>query len=148
MNTTVCTIGFAKKSLQKFVELLHQQEVKHLIDTRLNNTSQLSGYSKRDDLNYVMDLVGVQYTHALQLAPEEQMLKDYKKKLISWDEYEKNYLGLLEKRKIEKCVDEYFSQGRVCFLCSEEKPHHCHRRLLAEYLKETTNVDMKIVHLI
>lgn len=148
MDSKIYTIGSGKKSLKKFVELLNQGEVKHLIDTRLNNTSQLSGYAKRDDLNYVMDLVKIRYTHALRLAPEENMLSFYKKKMISWNEYEKQYLGLLEKRKIEQYADQYFSHGRVCFLCSEEKPHNCHRRLLAEYLKENSNIDIKIVHLI
>jgi len=25
---------------------------------------------------------------------------------------------------------------RSCLLCSEHKPHHCHRRLVAEYLSQ------------
>lgn len=147
MTNTLATIGSNKKSLKKFVELLHSQDVHHLIDTRLNNTSQLSGFAKKDDLQYVMHLVGIKYSHNLQLAPEGQMLEDFKKKKITWNDYEKQYLHLLEKRRVENEIESLFSDGVPCFLCSEDKPHHCHRRLLVEYLQQSRN-DIKIVHLI
>ncbi|UQZ33643.1 hypothetical protein C2I18_08880 [Paenibacillus sp. PK3_47] len=143
----VCTIGFAKKSLKGFVDLLQKQNVKHLIDTRLNNTSQLSGFAKKDDLSYVMDLVGIKYSHKLNLAPDKMMLDDFKKKKITWEDYEQKYIGLLKKRKIEQNVEELLGDGKPCFLCSEDKPHHCHRRLLVEYLKEY-NRDINVFHLI
>lgn len=39
----------------------------------------------------------------------------------------------MRQREIEKTVPpEVLEQG--CLLCSEDKPHHCHRRLVAEYL--------------
>lgn len=143
----VCTIGFAKKSLKGFVDLLQKQNVKHLIDTRLNNTSQLSGFAKKDDLSYVMDLVGIKYSHKLNLAPDKMMLDDFKKKKITWEDYEHKYIELLKKRKIEHNVEELLGDGKPCFLCSEDKPHHCHRRLLVEYLKEY-NRDINVFHLI
>lgn len=143
----VCTIGFSKKSLKRFVALLQEQNVKHLIDTRLNNTSQLSGFAKKDDLSYVMDLVGIKYSHKLNLAPDKTILDDFKKKKITWEEYEYKYFSLLKKRKIEKDVEELLGDGKPCFLCSEDKPHHCHRRLLVEYLKEH-NRDINAFHLI
>ncbi|UOK65301.1 DUF488 domain-containing protein [Paenibacillus sp. OVF10] len=143
---TMTTIGFSKKSLKRFVSLLQSQEVEHLIDTRLNNTSQLSGFAKKDDLDYIMQLIGVKYSHNLLLAPEGGTLEDFKKKRINWEEYEKRYLGLLEKRGVEKHIDDLFANGKVCFLCSEDKPHHCHRRLLVEYLQEFEK-GFKIVHL-
>lgn len=34
-----------------------------------------------------------------------------------------------------------------CLLCSEEMPDHCHRRLVAEYLKERWG-DVEIVHIV
>lgn len=146
MTNNLTTIGFSKKHLRKFVDLLQSQAVAHLIDTRLNNTSQLSGYAKKDDLMYIMSLVDIKYTHNFLLAPEGQMLDDYRKKRIGWGEYEKQYIGLLEKRKVENDIDELFAYGVPCFLCSEDKPHHCHRRLLAEYLQQFRD-DIKIIHL-
>ncbi|MCB2261524.1 MAG: DUF488 domain-containing protein [Candidatus Thiosymbion ectosymbiont of Robbea hypermnestra] len=33
-------------------------------------------------------------------------------------------------------------------LCSEHEPHHCHRRLVAEYLNRHWNIDIEVVHLL
>lgn len=44
------TIGFAKKSAQRFFELLREAGVKRILDVRLNNASQLAGFAKRTDL--------------------------------------------------------------------------------------------------
>jgi uncharacterized protein (DUF488 family) len=146
MKKDVCTVGFAQKPLRKFVELLQTGKVTKLVDTRLNNTSQLAGYAKRDDLKFVLDLVGINYSHQLELAPTQDILDDYKKKRISWDDYEKKYLDLLYKRKIEDRIDDVLGDDTICFLCSEHKPHHCHRRLLAEYIKQYRQ-DINILHL-
>ena len=129
MKTEICTIGFTNKTLKKFVGLLKKANVNRLVDTRLNNTSQLAGFAKKDDLHYVMDLVGITYTHDLMLAPTEDILKGYKSKQMSWNEYEKSYTELLSARKIEHRINEILADEVTCFLCSEEKPHYCHRRV-------------------
>ncbi|MBT2760454.1 DUF488 domain-containing protein [Paenibacillus sp. ISL-20] len=147
MNREICTIGFAKKSLEQFVNLIKNAGVTRLVDTRLNNTSQLSGYAKKNDLSYVMRLVGISYHHDILLAPTDDILSAYKKKQMTWDEYEKQYVGLLEKRKIESRIDEILTDEVTCFLCSEDKPHHCHRRLLAEYLHHHKR-EIKVSHLV
>lgn len=147
MDNTICTIGFSKKSLQQFVELLKTSNVTRLVDTRLNNTSQLSGFAKKQDLRYVMKLVGISYVHDISLAPTEDILSAYKKKQLDWYEYENRYIELLRKRKIENNISEIIQDETTCFLCSEEKPHHCHRRLLAEYIQEN-KAGIKIIHLV
>ncbi|WP_129690757.1 DUF488 family protein [Gottfriedia acidiceleris] len=144
MNIT--TIGFSKKSLRTFSSLLQQNNVTHLIDTRLHNTSQLAGYAKKDDLHFVMDLLNIQYTHDTDLAPTEELLKAIKKKEVSWNDFEKDFFSLIQNRKIETKINDFISNGVPCFLCSEEKPHHCHRKLVVEYLREFDN-RFEIIHL-
>lgn len=146
MKTNICTIGFSKKNLRKFVELLESNNVEKLVDIRLNNTSQLAGYSKKDDLEYVMELRKIEYVHEPILAPTEDILKDYKNKKISWEDYEKRYKNLLKERKVEEIINGIIGNKVICLLCSEEKPHHCHRRLLAEYIDQHLG-DVIIVHL-
>lgn len=41
------TIGFTKKSAEVFFGLLKKAGITVLIDTRLNNVSQLAGYTKK-----------------------------------------------------------------------------------------------------
>lgn len=148
MSELICTIGFSKKSLKTFIQLLKNAGVTKLVDTRLNNTSQLSGFAKKNDLAYIMELVGIQYVHEPRMAPTDDILRKYKKKEMDWHEYEKAYIELLEERQILDFAIPQMSNEVVCFLCSEDKPHHCHRRLLAEYIQKNTSLETKILHLV
>ena len=51
------TIGFTKKSAEHFFEMIRRSCVKRVVDVRLNNVSQLAGFSKKDDLQYFLKLV-------------------------------------------------------------------------------------------
>lgn len=130
------TIGFTKKNAKQFFELLKTTGVKRIIDTRLNNTSQLAGFSKQPDLAYFLQQIGnIEYIHLLDLAPTKDLLDAYKKKGGDWQTYENQFLQLISDRKIEQKVSPDLLDGG-CLLCSEATPHHCHRRLVAEYLSQ------------
>jgi uncharacterized protein (DUF488 family) len=142
----VFTIGFTKKNAQRFFGLLKTTGAKRVVDVRLNNVSQLAGFAKKDDLEYFLkEVCGMGYTHLPELAPTQDMLDDYKKLKGDWDAYERRFLALMKERRIESTVPkEVVADG--CLLCSEDKPHHCHRRLVAEYLKDHWG-DVEIAHL-
>ncbi len=42
------------KRAERFFETLRQAGVKRVVDVRLNNMSQLAGFSKKDDLKYFL----------------------------------------------------------------------------------------------
>ena len=142
----VFTIGFTKKSARQFFDTLRKSGAKRVVDVRLNNVSQLAGFAKRDDLAFFLkEVCGMDYLHAPDLAPTQEMLDEYKKLKGDWDTYEKRFLDLMAKRKIEERIPkEVVAEG--CLLCSEDKPHHCHRRLVAEYFKQHWG-DLDISHL-
>ena len=145
-NIDLFTIGFTKKTARNFFELLTQAGVKRIIDTRLNNVSQLAGFAKRKDLEYFLkEVAGIEYIHLLDFAPTKDLLNSYKKKQTDWQTYETSFLDLIEKRKIENKVTSDILDGG-CLLCSEAKPHHCHRRLVAEYLNNKLG-NINIYHL-
>jgi uncharacterized protein (DUF488 family) len=133
----IFTIGFTKKSAEAFFTRLKNAGVKRLVDVRLNNISQLAGFTKRDDLQYFAKAIcGIEYVHIPKLAPTAEILDPYKKrKNGDWPLYERQFLDLMRARQIEETVSRDLLDGG-CLLCSEETPHHCHRRLVAEYLKE------------
>ena len=142
----VYTIGFTKKSAETFFELLRGSGAQRVIDVRLNNVSQLAGFSKRDDLAYFLKHVcGMGYEHAPDLAPTQELLKAYRDGQMSWEDYEERFLALMAERRIED-LPIRGSMGNACLLCSEEKPDRCHRRLVAEYLQQRWG-DVEIVHL-
>lgn len=134
---TIFTIGFAKKSAKEFFETLIKVGIHKLIDIRLNNMSQLAGYTKKDDLEYFLKAIGnIEYLHLVQFAPTKELLDNYRKKKISWEQYEAQYLNLLKEREVEKFFKP-IEFDKSCLLCSEPKPDKCHRRLAAEYLQNT-----------
>ena len=131
----VLTIGFTKKSARRFFELLGESGAKRVVDVRLNNGSQLAGFAKKDDLTWFLKRIcGIEYLHLPVLAPTKELLGDYRKGHIDWNAYAERFLELMRKRRIEEAVPrEALDEG--CLLCSEDQPHHCHRRLVAEYLQ-------------
>lgn len=130
----IFTIGFAGKSAEQFFCALQHSGVKRLLDIRLNNTSQLAGFTKRDDLRYFLDrIAGIAYRHVPELAPTREILDAYKKDGGQWSTYETDFLKLLAARNAQQILSRDLLVD-ACFLCSEEKPDHCHRRLVAEYL--------------
>jgi len=142
---TLFTIGFTRKDARTFFALLKNAGVARLLDVRLNNSSQLAGYTKRDDLAFFCGaILGIEYRHVTDLAPTPQMLDAFKKRRGAWPDYERAFLALMQDRAIETLPRDLFADA--CLLCSEPEAAQCHRRLAAEYLQQRwTNVD--IVHL-
>ena len=148
MKTSVnlFTIGFTKKSAKQFFEILKHSGVKRIIDTRLNNVSQLAGFTKKTDLEYFLQQIcKIEYVHLLELAPTKNILDAYKKNGGDWQTYEEQFLQLITERQIEQKVSPDLLDGG-CLLCSEPTPHQCHRRLVAEYLSQKLGT-IKIHHL-
>jgi len=143
----IFTIGFTKKNAQKFFTLLHDAGVRRVVDVRLNNVSQLAGFAKRDDLEFFLrELHGIDYAHLRGLAPTQDILDALKKQKGSWDEYEKRFITLMAERRIEEKVSRDMLH-RSCLLCSEDTAENCHRRLVADYLKEKWG-NVQITHLV
>jgi len=141
------TIGFTKKTAEQFFTLLCEKGVKRVVDIRLNNTSQLAGFAKKNDLEYFLRTIcNIDYMHVPELAPDQEIMDMYKKNKGAWSVYEKQFLGLLESRRAEAVISRDILDG-ACLLCSEHKPEHCHRRLVAEYLDDKLgNID--ITHIV
>ena len=141
------TIGFTGKPAEKFFNLLRNAGVKKVVDTRINNVSQLAGFAKGTDLKFFVSEIGsMSYEHNIDFAPTKELLAKYRDKKMSWQEYETAYLNLLDMRKVAQKTD-IEKMHENCLLCSEHTPEKCHRRLLAEYLKHVKN-DIEIIHLI
>ena len=142
----IYTIGFTRKSAETFFGRLKEAGVQRLVDVRLNNSSQLSGFTKRDDLRFFTKAVcGIEYVHLLELAPTQDILDEFKKQKGDWGIYERQFTDLMRARRIEETMSRKLLDGG-CLLCSEEKPQQCHRRLVAEYLREKWG-DVEIAHI-
>lgn len=145
---TLYTIGFTKKNAAEFFNLLRDNHVKQLVDVRISNSSQLAGFAKGKDLEFfVKEICHIPYKHITDFAPTKDLLDKWHKKEVTWREYEDIYTSMLKERDILRKYGLKAFEG-ACFLCSEETPENCHRRLLAEYLKKHSAEEVKIVHLV
>ncbi len=143
----IYTIGFTKKTAAEFFGILGRAGIKRLIDVRLNNTSQLAGFTKHNDLEYFLrEICGADYFHEPLLSPPKELLDDYRNKKIPWEEFAARFVALLNERKVERVVDKRLFDGPTVLLCSEPEADHCHRRLVAEHFRDAW-ADVTITHL-
>jgi uncharacterized protein (DUF488 family) len=143
----IFTIGFTKKTAEQFFTLLDRVDIKRVVDIRLNNSSQLAGFTKSEDLRFFLRrMIGKDYVHLPQLAPTADILKTYRDGKGDWVGYERDFLALMKERRVEEAVSKDLLDGG-CLLCSEATPEYCHRRLVAEYLMKQWR-DVRLQHLI
>ena len=138
MTDILHTVGFTKKSAAEFFKALELAEVKTVVDVRINNISQLAGFTKKDDLAFFLrEVSGVRYIHELSLVPTRELVKSYRGRKIGGDEFSARYLELLRSRGVHDRLDESDYRANTVLLCSEPDAAHCHRRIEAEYLQSS-----------
>jgi uncharacterized protein (DUF488 family) len=143
----IYSIGFTQKSAAEFFGALKRAKIRRLMDIRLNNTSQLSGFTKAADLPYLLkEICKASYVHEPMLAPTKELMDGVKKEKGSWDGFEWRFLKLMREREVETRLDRKGFADATVLLCSEPTAEHCHRRLVLEYLAERWG-DVTIRHL-
>jgi uncharacterized protein (DUF488 family) len=143
----IYSIGFTQRSAEDFFTTLKLAGIRRLLDIRLNNTSQLAAFAKKEDLSYFLKAIcNIEYAHEPLLAPTQEILDAYKKRKGDWAAYEREFNGLIRSRHIEKKLDRAQFDRRTVLLCSELTAEHCHRRLVLEYLAAKWG-NIKIHHL-
>jgi uncharacterized protein (DUF488 family) len=145
----IYTIGFTQTTARDFFGRLRAAGVRRLIDVRLNNSSQLAGFAKREDLAFFLqELCSAEYVHEPLLAPTQELLDALKKHKGAWDVYEADFAELMRERRIEDVLSPALFAGPSALLCSEASPENCHRRLVLEYLQTRwPGADIVPVHL-
>ena len=143
----IYSIGFTQRSAADFFNTIRAADIRRLLDVRLNNTSQLAAFAKRDDLAYFLKAIcSAEYRHEPLLAPTQEMLDAYKKRKGDWVAYEREFLSLMRERHVETAIDRAQFAEPTVLLCSELTAEHCHRRLVLEYLADKWG-DVTVHHL-
>jgi uncharacterized protein (DUF488 family) len=132
------TIGFTQKSAEHFFTLLQDNGVARIVDIRLHPGGQLSGFAKQQDLQWFLErLGGIDYVYQPELAPTAEIMKGFQTRK-NWERYAAEFETILDERNIPQALDRsLFDPGPACLLCSEDKPEHCHRTLVANRIART-----------
>ena len=144
----IFTIGFTKKTAEEFFTCLENNHVEKIVDVRLFNKSQLLGFTKYPDIEYFLrNLCNINYVHDLQFAPSKRILEAYQKKYIDWQGYERAFSELMTTNNIDDYIlKNYADADNICLMCTEVSPENCHRRLVAEKIRDVLG-DVEIIHL-
>lgn len=143
----IYTIGFTQTTAEHFFGRLSAVGVQRLLDVRLNNSSQLAGFAKSQDLPFFLrELIGASYEHDPRLASTQELLDAYKKRKKAWSGYERGFLELMAERRIEQALSPAEFALPTALLCSEPTADNCHRRLVCDYLTAHW-ADVRPVHL-
>ena len=143
----IYTMGFTQKNADNFFNTILDNKIEILVDVRLNNQSQLAGFTRGKDLAYFLRVIcDCDYDHDTIYAPTKELLQAYRKNEITWEEYEVRYNELINRRKVDfDFKKNYEKYEKVLLLCSEPTSECCHRRLLAEFLGK--ELGSNIIHL-
>lgn len=143
----IFTIGFTKKTAEEFFGALKKADIKRLVDIRLHNTSPMSLFTRHADFPFFLKkLCGAEYIHKTILAPSEELFQAYQEEKITWSQYERKFLALMQEREIEKTIDPALFSVPTILLCREPTADKCHRRLVLEYLSKHWG-KIKVTHL-
>ena len=135
------TIGYEKAKLEALMTELKRAKVKLLVDTRAVAASRKPGFSKRQ-LAATLDENGISYLHLQKLGtpPEGRQAARSGDMTTLWRIYNRH----LKTHDAVEAMDELLaivrSGQRVCLLCFERDPGHCHRSRIAEVVDERISV--------
>jgi len=149
------TAGYGNRTPEQFLQLLVQNGVRLIVDVRLRPRGRLGAYTKAKTpdkgIQAMLARASIAYLHEPRLGPSSEILAAWiasKKKAADWEQYENEFIPLLEKRQVELFF-EPDDLDRACLMCAESRPATCHRRLVAEHLRDrwADRVNVEIVHL-
>jgi uncharacterized protein (DUF488 family) len=144
---TVATIGYEGASMPRFLGALKEAGVELLVDVRAVASSRRPGFSK-SKLAANLAGVGIDYLHLRGLGtPADGRAAA---RAGRYDELRTIFLDHLATHDAQDQLDtlaELVRDGkrRVCLLCFEADPAHCHRTMVAEALQ--TLVPVRVEHL-
>jgi uncharacterized protein (DUF488 family) len=144
--TSVATIGYQGATMDSFLQALTGAGVELLVDVRAVAGSRRAGFSKTP-LAANLRGAGIDYLHLRRLgtpAPGRAAARagrhDEMRRI-----FEGHLAGLEAHAELEALADIVQAGRRVCLLCFEADPAHCHRSLVASAL--ATLVPIEVRHL-
>ena len=140
------TIGYQGASVGSFLDELKEARVELLVDVRAVASSRRPGFAK-SRLAANLEGAGIEYLHLRGLGtPSDGRAAARAGRHQEMREIFLEHLATPEAQaELEHLADIVRSGRRVCLLCFEADPAHCHRSMVAAALAE--RVPVSIAHL-
>lgn len=142
------TVGYEGRSLEQYLNVLIEQNVRVLCDVRRNPVSMKFGFSKRQ-LALAVNGLGMLYVHMPELgiaSSKRRELNSYDDYKQLFDEYERKTLVVNDKA-LGAIQDLVRKHRRVALTCFEADPNCCHRGRIAKALLNIDGWRHRVSHL-
>ena len=133
----IFTIGHSTRSLEEFLELLHNFGVEKLVDVRRFPGSKRFPHFNQEKLRESMPANNILYQHIEDLGGRRKTNKESVNtgwRLLSFRGYA-DFMETETFKKAAKELEELGSQSKVAYMCAEAVWWSCHRALISDYLK-------------
>ena len=146
MQQKLFTAGYEGKSVDVFIADLCSNGIDCIIDVRALPLSRKKGFSKTQ-LAKRLKAQNIRYIHLGSLGtPKEvrnnlKLTHDYE----SFFETMNNYLA--DKTEAIESAYNYVINNKCCLMCYERLIEQCHRKLVAEKIKNQNGDDIRIIHI-
>jgi uncharacterized protein (DUF488 family) len=141
----IYTIGYEGASTDNLIAALKEAGVTRLLDIRESPYSRRHEFST-DELSAALTSYGIAYTHIRELGnPPAGREAARAGHMAAYREIFTEHLDGAEARKGLERALAFAANERVCLLCLEKSPSHCHRSMVAVRMSEMSG--QQIVHL-
>jgi uncharacterized protein (DUF488 family) len=127
-SPVIWTIGHSSHAFERFVELLRAEGIEFVVDVRSYPYSRIAPQFNREELDVALRGVGTRYLFfGEQLGGRPSKDEHYD------EDGHARYDRIAELPAFKTAIQRLLCgcrEHRVALLCSEGRPHECHRRLL------------------
>lgn len=144
---TLFTAGYEERSITEFIGRLKSKKISTLIDVREIPASRKPGFSK-NRLKQHLEEAQINYLHIKELGSPKR-LRHKLHENNDYDTFFKKYRKYLDTQLdiIETLYEAVVAQELCCIMCVERLPNYCHRKIVAEKIKEIDGNGLVITHI-
>lgn len=146
MSRRLYTIGYEGKDLPAFLDCLAASGVECVLDVRENPFSRKPGFSRKP-LSQALEARAIQYVHLKELGTPRP-LREAVKSDGDYGRFFEAMQGYLATRPeaVERAC-RYVRGATCCLLCYEESVDACHRKVVAQLIRERIGDELDVIHL-
>ncbi len=122
-NREIFTLGTSQRNLEEFIKILKHYQIELIIDVRRWPKSKKFSHFNKENLIKALEAENISYLHLEELG-------GYRR-----EGYEKYMSSERFSQALERVIKEAENK-RVCLICAEKAYFRCHRRFIAQALKE------------
>jgi uncharacterized protein (DUF488 family) len=134
----IFTIGHSNHPIERFLELLSQNQIEELVDIRRFPGSRKHPHFNRENLDALLARHGIVYRWVEALGGRRRPIPGVPSENLAWKNAGfrnyADYMGTASFREAAQTLIDAAIERRTAIMCAEGLWWQCHRRLVSDYL--------------